>query len=316
MRKRYGARSARIEGGVWTSEKHGSVSLAARGLWAMMLSYCADRMTDGLVPRRFIPALGEGADDALSELVEAKLVHLHETTAELHDYLRHNISSAEWKKQKGTDASRKKKARAASSKDAKRSLERVPLCDVPPSSETPEDEAVSVDCVESLSDSRDLEEERVQGMSDRTSDGTPTGVSTSTSKRVKRKRKKEPPDPGTPIGRWRLFEDAWRDAFGGGGLGLYDAKRGDQSMRLDVDWLPEVVAMIATLRAGDGWMPSDPWAFFVKHAGNWPARLRATKAKAASATPARRQASNADTAKHFRAMGLHEVADAMEAANA
>jgi len=131
-----------------------------------------------------------------------------------------------------------------------------------------------------------------------------------------RKREKEPPDPATPIGRWRLFEDAWRDAFGGGGLGLYDAKRGDQSMRIEVDWLPEVAAMIATLQAGDGWAPSDPWAFFVKHAGNWPARLRAAKSKATTTTTGPRPKSNVARMESYRRLGLGHIVDEMGAESA
>ena len=111
MSKRKRGRYACLDAGLWSNDKHQGVSLAAEGLWARMLSFCADKLTDGRVRRNMILAMGAGAEEALAELLESGLVVEDGEHLLIHDYLEHNMSRADWDKRKRQARTRKRKQR-------------------------------------------------------------------------------------------------------------------------------------------------------------------------------------------------------------
>jgi len=105
-------RYARLEGAFWSNEKVCSVSLAAVGLHAKAIAYCADKMTDGRVPKWMVPALAVGVDIAelVTELLRVTTCNTSKKLRpmwidkgdyyQLHDYEKSNITSAEWEIEK------------------------------------------------------------------------------------------------------------------------------------------------------------------------------------------------------------------------
>jgi hypothetical protein len=113
-----GARYARLEAGVWDSKKVARVSLDAVGLWAKMLSYCADKVTDGVVPSFMVPALAPNDDPAplLTELMGSGMLLEHPDGYEIHSYLDHNMSAKEWESKKKSERDRKRSVRKDSAR--------------------------------------------------------------------------------------------------------------------------------------------------------------------------------------------------------
>jgi hypothetical protein len=76
-----------------TNPKVERAGLAAAGLYALMLSYCALGKTDGRVPKTW--ALKTGGEEIVQELVRVKLIRSTGDDYLIPDYLDFNYSKAE-----------------------------------------------------------------------------------------------------------------------------------------------------------------------------------------------------------------------------
>lgn len=92
------------------------MSLAAAGLYSKMLSYSADKMTDGRVPEFLLPALtgGEDPGPVVSELETAGMVYRDGNAWQIHSYKKHNMTRAEWEAERTRQRNKKRKQRSES----------------------------------------------------------------------------------------------------------------------------------------------------------------------------------------------------------
>lgn len=114
MSDRPRTRYARLEGGFWRHEKVLQVSMAARGLYATMLAYCADNLTDGRVVRQIVPGLcvGSSPEQLLTELLAVGLLAEVEGGYQVHSYEKHQLTRARWNEEK-TKARERMRAKRA-----------------------------------------------------------------------------------------------------------------------------------------------------------------------------------------------------------
>lgn len=107
------------------------------------------------------------------------------------------------------------------------------------------------------------------------------------------------PNLSTASGRWRHFELAWCNRFGGVGMGGFTPKLSlevDRFQHLTAEqWVSEVAAYLDAAelkRDAEGWFPQDPWTQMRKHMGQWQVQLEARRS--AAAKKAKREAAEAD----------------------
>jgi hypothetical protein len=101
MRRR-GGRYATIAGTWWRNPKIAKLSAEARSLYCAGLSYCADQMSDGAIPKYIVPALlfGNPAANPVAELLGSSpgsqpLWRDAGDAFQVHDFAEHNITRAE-----------------------------------------------------------------------------------------------------------------------------------------------------------------------------------------------------------------------------
>lgn len=108
----------RVDAGFWKHPKVQDVELAPIGLHVPALSYCADNLTDGLVPEGWVRRQAFG-DLALAQaLVDAGLWESDPHGFRVHDYLDYNPSRAAVELDREAAKQRMRKAR-----DSSRSVE-------------------------------------------------------------------------------------------------------------------------------------------------------------------------------------------------
>lgn len=108
----------RVDAGFWKHPKVQDVELAPIGLHVLALSYCADNLTDGLVPEGWVRRQAFG-DLALAQaLVDAGLWESDPHGFRVHDYLDYNPSRAAVELDREAAKQRMRKAR-----DSSRSVE-------------------------------------------------------------------------------------------------------------------------------------------------------------------------------------------------
>lgn len=94
--KRSSGYYARIMGTFWRHPRTSGLSLAARGLWVSLLSWCADQRSDGEVPAHVVQMVSAGdkrADVYREELERAGLLATaRENVLQLRDWSQHNIT--------------------------------------------------------------------------------------------------------------------------------------------------------------------------------------------------------------------------------
>lgn len=93
---------AKVMGTFWRHPRTSGISLAARGLWVSLLSWCADQRTDGAVPVHVVAMVCGGRADtrALAELEASELVIRSGTGLELRNWSKHNITRDKHEKEK------------------------------------------------------------------------------------------------------------------------------------------------------------------------------------------------------------------------
>jgi hypothetical protein len=108
-------RYARLQGTFWRHDRTASLSLAAAGLHARAMSYAADQMTDGHVPRHLLAAFFGGAIDAavVAELTTAGVWREVKTGHVIRDWSQHNITAEGWEAKKLAHKERMAALRAA-----------------------------------------------------------------------------------------------------------------------------------------------------------------------------------------------------------
>lgn len=108
-------RYARLQGTFWRHDRTGALSLAAVGLHARAMSYCADQMTDGAFPAHLLGAFFGGAVDqaVVTELVESGVWKLTKTGYAVRDWEQHNITAEKWEQKKEDHRQRMAALRAA-----------------------------------------------------------------------------------------------------------------------------------------------------------------------------------------------------------
>ena len=117
----------RVDAGFWKHPKVQDVELAPIGLHVLALSYCADNLTDGLVPEGWVRRQAFG-DLALAQaLVDAGLWESDPHGFRVHDYLDYNPSraaveldreAAKQRMRKARDSSRSVEVRATSTRSS------------------------------------------------------------------------------------------------------------------------------------------------------------------------------------------------------
>ena len=111
-------RYAKLKGDAWRNPKLAGLSDAAFRLWINCVSYCADNLTDGVVPVHILPALlpsGMPLDMPLAELTaEPALLSRDGRAYVVAKYLEHNVSREEIEKH---SQMQRKKAEKRWSKD-------------------------------------------------------------------------------------------------------------------------------------------------------------------------------------------------------
>lgn len=98
----------RVEGGMPQHAKYAPLSDAAFRLAITAGAWCADRFTDGFIPKKMVPNLtrapvGKRLDAAVRELVNAGIWEEGESNSELfhlHDFLQWNMSKSQWEAKK------------------------------------------------------------------------------------------------------------------------------------------------------------------------------------------------------------------------
>lgn len=107
---------ARIMGTFWRHPRTSGLSLAARGLWVSLLSWCADQRTDGAVPLHVVAMVCSGKPDAkaLAELEVSGLVTKAAGGLELRNWSKHNITRErhEREKERARNGMRDKRSRS------------------------------------------------------------------------------------------------------------------------------------------------------------------------------------------------------------
>lgn len=86
---------AQLSNGFWRNVKIAELCetcKSAVGVYAMMLSYCSDKMTDGHIDRKAARYLLRVTDDEIDALIEAGLITETDDGYQVHDYLAHNNS--------------------------------------------------------------------------------------------------------------------------------------------------------------------------------------------------------------------------------
>lgn len=91
-RKRIGGKEpyARVYASAKDHPRHLQAGLAAEGLWKRAMAYCADHMTDGVVPASWVEV--QGPKKVIAAGTDAGLWEKIGTVYVLHDYLDHNRS--------------------------------------------------------------------------------------------------------------------------------------------------------------------------------------------------------------------------------
>ena len=102
MTERSSGYYARIMGTFWRHPRTCGLSMAARGLWVSLLSWCADGRTDGEVPAHAVGLVSAGRPMAreVSELEAAGLLEREGATLRLRDWAQHNITREKHEKAK------------------------------------------------------------------------------------------------------------------------------------------------------------------------------------------------------------------------
>lgn len=103
---------AKLDDGMHSHPKFMQVSLGAVGLWTVGLSYAADYLTDGLVPRAVALGRGEDAPAFAAELVAAGLWDEDARGWVVHDYLECNPSRAQVESERAARSARAQQAAA------------------------------------------------------------------------------------------------------------------------------------------------------------------------------------------------------------
>ena len=91
--------------------------MAGVGLWAVAVSWCNRRLTDGVVPNDRIRLLG-GSRNLAEKLVDAGLFEHHDQGYLIHDFLDFNDSRETVEARRAADAQRKRRVRTDSDMDS------------------------------------------------------------------------------------------------------------------------------------------------------------------------------------------------------
>lgn len=95
---------ARVMGTFWRHPRTCGLTLQARGLWVSMLSWCADQLSDGMVPDAALMLIAGGAPPRkqLDELAEAGLLERDDGARSwrLREWADHNITREKYEKEK------------------------------------------------------------------------------------------------------------------------------------------------------------------------------------------------------------------------
>jgi hypothetical protein len=95
---------ARVMGTFWRHPRTCGLSLQARGLWVSMLSWCADQLSDGVVPDAALMLIAGGAPPRkqLDELSAAGLLERDDAAKawRLREWADHNITREKYEKEK------------------------------------------------------------------------------------------------------------------------------------------------------------------------------------------------------------------------
>ena len=98
----------RVDDRLWGSPKWLSTPPGSRALWVTALSWCMDQLTDGRVPRAFLPMLGGRQRDAAG-LVASGLWIETEDGWQFHDWLSYQPSRAEIERKQEQQRERKRR---------------------------------------------------------------------------------------------------------------------------------------------------------------------------------------------------------------
>jgi hypothetical protein len=106
-------RYARIPGRSWRTAPLSALSLPAAGLLLRAWAYCADQMTDGLIPDHELVSLAKGKPpkDAIAELVRHGVWERTESGYRDRVFAENNISKAQWEERKADARDRQEKSR-------------------------------------------------------------------------------------------------------------------------------------------------------------------------------------------------------------
>lgn len=107
------SRYARLHGSFWRHDRTASLPLAAVGLHAKAMSFCADNMTDGRIRKEMAVAFNGGARPVkeIGALILAGVWVENGEHYELHDWSQHNITRESWEKHKTDVRDRVQKSR-------------------------------------------------------------------------------------------------------------------------------------------------------------------------------------------------------------
>lgn len=85
---------AKVLGTFWRHPRTSTLSLAARGLWVSLLSWCADQRSDGVVPTHVLVmvAAGQPTSKPMAELEAGGLVVRSGSGYAIRDWAQHNIT--------------------------------------------------------------------------------------------------------------------------------------------------------------------------------------------------------------------------------
>lgn len=113
-------RHPKIAGGIHNGAPMKRLSLAARGLWASLLSHAVDAPTDGMVTLDVAELVAGGTSakevrGALEELRRNGLVTGTDDAGEIHDFSESNITTAGWEQNKAKERDKKRAQRGAAS---------------------------------------------------------------------------------------------------------------------------------------------------------------------------------------------------------
>jgi hypothetical protein len=94
----------------WSNPRIEKLSGEAGFAYSRMLSYCA-RHSDGEVPEGIANYIAKGNLSALEELADAGLLKKHEEGWVIPNYLKYNVSQAQWRNKQEKDAERQRRHR-------------------------------------------------------------------------------------------------------------------------------------------------------------------------------------------------------------